>query len=38
MGDKPRLGYIHGEDAYRSRIKRLRQEIAHYEHRRKQKL
>ena len=28
MGDKPKLGYIQPEDAYRQRIKRLRHEIA----------
>ena len=28
MGDKPKLGYIQPEDAYRQRIKRLRNEIA----------
>ncbi len=28
MGDKPKLGYRQPEDAYRQRIKRLRQEIA----------
>ncbi|HLZ57569.1 MAG TPA: PrsW family glutamic-type intramembrane protease [Ktedonosporobacter sp.] len=27
MGDKPKLGYLQPEDAYRQRIKRLRQEI-----------
>lgn len=27
MGDKPKLGYIQPEDAYRQRIERLRQEI-----------
>ncbi|MBV9227756.1 MAG: PrsW family intramembrane metalloprotease [Chloroflexi bacterium] len=27
MGDKPKLGYIQPEDAYRRRIKRLRQQI-----------
>ncbi len=27
MGDKPKLGYVQPEDAYRERIKRLRQEI-----------
>jgi RsiW-degrading membrane proteinase PrsW (M82 family)/pSer/pThr/pTyr-binding forkhead associated (FHA) protein len=27
MGDKPKLGYVQPEDAYRQRIKRLRQEI-----------
>jgi hypothetical protein len=27
MGDKPKLGYIQPEDAYRQRIKRLRKEI-----------
>ncbi|GCE13337.1 PrsW family glutamic-type intramembrane protease [Tengunoibacter tsumagoiensis] len=27
MGDKPKFGYIQPEDAYRQRIKRLRQEI-----------
>lgn len=27
MGDKPKLGYLQPEDAYRRRIKRLRQEI-----------
>ncbi|HVB24693.1 MAG TPA: PrsW family glutamic-type intramembrane protease [Ktedonobacteraceae bacterium] len=28
MGDKPKLGYLQPEDAYRQRIKRLRYEIA----------
>ena len=28
MGDRPKLGYIQPEDAYRQRIKRLRNEIA----------
>ena len=28
MGDKPKLGYLQPEDAYRQRIKRLRNEIA----------
>ena len=28
MGDKPKLGYRQPEDAYRRRIKKLRQEIA----------
>ena len=28
MGDKPKLGYVQPEDAYRQRIKRLRHEIA----------
>lgn len=28
MGDKPKLGYFQPEDAYRRRIRRLRQEIA----------
>ena len=28
MGDKPKLGYLQPEDAYRQRIKRLRHEIA----------
>ncbi len=28
MGDKPKLGYLQPEDAYRQRIGRLRQEIA----------
>jgi RsiW-degrading membrane proteinase PrsW (M82 family) len=28
MGDKPKLGYLQPEDAYRRRIKRLRREIA----------
>jgi hypothetical protein len=27
MGDKPKLGYLQPEDAYRQRIKRLRHEI-----------
>jgi len=27
MGDRPKLGYVQPEDAYRQRIKRLRQEI-----------
>ena len=27
MGDKPKLGYLQPEDAYRQRIKRLRSEI-----------
>jgi RsiW-degrading membrane proteinase PrsW (M82 family) len=27
MGDKPKLGYVQPEDAYRQRIKRLRQDI-----------
>ncbi len=27
MGDEPRLGYVHSEESYRQRIKRLRQEI-----------
>lgn len=27
MGDKPKLGYVQPEDAYRQRIRRLRQEI-----------
>jgi hypothetical protein len=27
MGDKPKLGYRQPEDAYRQRIRRLRQEI-----------
>lgn len=27
MGDKPKLGYVQPEDAYRERIRRLRQEI-----------
>ena len=27
MGDKPKLGYVQPEDAYRQRIKRLRHEI-----------
>jgi RsiW-degrading membrane proteinase PrsW (M82 family)/pSer/pThr/pTyr-binding forkhead associated (FHA) protein len=31
MGDKPKLGYLQPEDAYRQRIKRLRHEIAHGE-------
>ncbi len=29
MGDKPKLGYIQPEDAYRQRIKRLRHEITY---------
>ena len=32
MGDKPKLGYLQPEDAYRQRIKRLRYEIAANEH------
>ena len=28
MGDKPKLGYVQPEDAYRQRIKRLRHKIA----------
>lgn len=31
MGDKPKLGYLQPEDAYRQRIKRLRHEIRAYE-------
>ena len=31
MGDKPKLGYVQPEDAYRQRIKRLRNEIRLYE-------
>jgi RsiW-degrading membrane proteinase PrsW (M82 family) len=31
MGDKPKLGYIQPEDAYRQRIKRLRQDIRAFE-------
>ena len=31
MGDKPKLGYIQPEDAYRQRIKRLRHEIRLHE-------
>ncbi|HLX57632.1 MAG TPA: PrsW family glutamic-type intramembrane protease [Ktedonobacteraceae bacterium] len=31
MGDKPKLGYIQPEDAYRQRIKRLRHEIRQHE-------
>jgi hypothetical protein len=31
MGDKPKLGYIQPEDAYRQRIKRLRHEIRMHE-------
>jgi protease PrsW len=27
MGDKPKLGYVQPEDAYRQRIKRLRHDI-----------
>jgi len=27
MGDKPKLGYLQPEDAYRQRVKRLRKEI-----------
>jgi hypothetical protein len=27
MGDKPKLGYLQPEDAYRQRIKRLRNEV-----------
>jgi RsiW-degrading membrane proteinase PrsW (M82 family) len=38
MGDKPKLGYLHGEDAYRKRIKHLRQGIALHEQRHKRKL
>jgi RsiW-degrading membrane proteinase PrsW (M82 family) len=38
MGDKPKLGYIHVEDAYRNRIRHLRQQIAHHEHNYKRKL
>ncbi len=34
MGDKPKLGYLQPEDAYRQRIKRLRQEIIMAEERR----
>jgi RsiW-degrading membrane proteinase PrsW (M82 family) len=36
MGDKPKLGYLQPEDAYRQRIKRLRQEITRYEQERRQ--
>jgi hypothetical protein len=36
MGDKPKLGYVQPEDAYRRRIKRLRQEITLYEQQRQQ--
>jgi RsiW-degrading membrane proteinase PrsW (M82 family)/pSer/pThr/pTyr-binding forkhead associated (FHA) protein len=32
MGDKPKLGYVQPEDAYRQRIKRLRHEILANEH------
>ena len=32
MGDKPKLGYLQPEDAYRQRIKRLRYEITANEH------
>jgi hypothetical protein len=35
MGDKPKLGYVQPEDAYRQRIKKLRNEIAVAEMRRK---
>lgn len=35
-GDKPKLGYVQPEDAYRRRIKRLRQEITLYEQQRQQ--
>ena len=38
MGDKPKLGYLHGEDVYRNRIKQLRQQIALHEHNHKRKL
>jgi RsiW-degrading membrane proteinase PrsW (M82 family) len=38
MGDQPKLGYLHGEEAYRNRIKRLRQEMALHEQRHKRKL
>jgi RsiW-degrading membrane proteinase PrsW (M82 family) len=38
MGDKPKLGYIYVEDAYRSRIEHLRQEIALHERNHKRKL
>lgn len=38
MGDKPKLGYLHGEDAYRNRIKQLRQRIALHEHDHQRKL
>jgi RsiW-degrading membrane proteinase PrsW (M82 family) len=31
MGDRPKLGYLHGEEAYRNRIKLLRQEILRHE-------
>lgn len=31
MGDKPKLGYVQPEDAYRQRIKRLRSEIRLFE-------
>ena len=31
MGDKPKLGYVQPEDAYRQRIRRLRQEIRAFE-------
>src|SRR5260370_12482029 len=31
MGDKPKLGYIQPEDAYRQRINRLRHEIRRHE-------
>ncbi len=36
MGDKPKLGYLQPEDAYRQRIKYLRQEITRYEQERRQ--
>ena len=35
MGDKPKLGYLQPEDAYRQRIKRLRQEIMNAETKKK---
>jgi RsiW-degrading membrane proteinase PrsW (M82 family) len=35
MGDKPKLGYVQPEDAYRQRIRRLRQEILMAEAKRK---
>ncbi len=38
MGDKPKLGYVQPEDAYRRRIKRLREEIMRCEQEKKQAL
>jgi RsiW-degrading membrane proteinase PrsW (M82 family) len=38
MGDQPKLGYLHGEDAYRDRIKHLRQQIALRERNHKRQL